>query len=131
MSTSNTHQVNTIRITDRDDVQPGDHVTWGSMGYQGTARVDPELWDGRISVNGGQDWYADFKWADRTIPAATTAEEQAVEIVARTLTAIYKSKDAEITEGMRLRARQIVSRLKKANLLATEIPPTAEIPENS
>lgn len=56
-----------MRITDPDAVQPGDCVTWGALGYlhEGVARTDPELWDGEISVNGGVDWYANFKWAER------------------------------------------------------------------
>ncbi|EIU07358.1 hypothetical protein MA5S0422_3117 [Mycobacteroides abscessus 5S-0422] len=29
------------------------------------ARVDSELWDGEISVNGGVDWRSNFKWAER------------------------------------------------------------------
>ncbi|CPT39958.1 Uncharacterised protein [Mycobacteroides abscessus subsp. abscessus] len=56
-----------MRIANPDDVQPGDRVTWGALGYlhEGVARVDPELWDGEISVNGGVDWHSNFKWAER------------------------------------------------------------------
>lgn len=56
-----------MRITNRDDVRPGDRVTWGALGYlhEGVACIDPELWDGEISVNGGVDWHSNFKWAER------------------------------------------------------------------
>lgn len=54
-------------ITDRDSVEPGDHVTWGSVGdvLDGVAYRDSEPLDGAILVNGSRDWYADFKWAER------------------------------------------------------------------
>lgn len=56
-----------MRITDPDDVQPGDRVTWGALGYfhEGVARADPELRGGEIFVNGGADWRTNFKWAER------------------------------------------------------------------
>lgn len=56
-----------MRITDREQVQAGDTVTWGGLGYfhEGVARSDPDRWDGDITVNGKIDWWANFKWADR------------------------------------------------------------------
>ncbi len=72
-----------MRISNPDDVQPGDRVTWGALGYlhEGVARVDPELWDGEISVNGGVDWHSNFKWAERDerasdAPAGTSARQR-------------------------------------------------------
>lgn len=55
-----------MRIANPNDVQPGDRVTWGALGclHEGVACIDPELWDGEISVNGSRDWYADFNWAE-------------------------------------------------------------------
>jgi hypothetical protein len=55
-----------ITITDRDDVQEGDRVYYGCLGYfhDGTARTI-EDGDGSLSVNRGGNWYADFIRAER------------------------------------------------------------------
>ncbi|MFV8142299.1 hypothetical protein ACNQR7_32550 [Mycolicibacterium senegalense] len=58
----------TTHVADREDVQLGDLVTWGALGYQhqGLARANPELWDGQLTVNGGIDWWTNFISAERS-----------------------------------------------------------------
>lgn len=58
-----------MQITDREDVRPGDIVSWGALGYvhQGVATSSAELWDGQIAVGGGLDWWPNFLWAERLL----------------------------------------------------------------
>lgn len=67
-----------MKITAREDVQVGDIVSWGALGYihQAVAKANPELWDGQIAVSGGLDWWPNFLWAERVTEATDTKSTQ-------------------------------------------------------